>query len=100
MARLMKIILSKHLKVRIKERFFPSDYPEKIFKNPDKVYKDTVTGSFIAIKSLVYARKLRKISIAYILDGEDVKILTIHPEKGNEIKNRIKKGRYVKPKKV
>ena len=92
----MKVIYTLHLKLRIKERKFPYDFPKKIYNNPDTIFFDNLTKSRIAVKKLLYAGKLRKISIAYIFDGLDVKIKTIHPENNTEISNRVSTGRWTK----
>lgn len=94
------IIYSDHLKLKLKLRNFPYNYPKLIYNTPEFVFKDTRTGSFISVSTLFYNGKLRKISIAYIFDEDNVKIKTIHPESDVEINNRIKKGRYEKAKKV
>jgi hypothetical protein len=91
----VSIIYTPHLKLRIKERKFPYDFPKKIYTSPEAKFFDNLTKSYIAVKTLFYAGKLRKISIAYIFDGLDVKIKTIHPEKESEISNRVKICRWM-----
>ena len=71
-------------------------YPSLVYLEADEKYIDTIRNSQIAIKKLPYAGKKRKIMIAYIIEGEDVKIKTIYPEKEEDIKKRVKNGRWIK----
>ena len=92
----MAIIYSPHLNTRLTERKFPQDYPKIIYNNPEQCYYDKDQQSYIAVKTLFYYGRLRKICIAYTFDGLDVKIKTIHPEKDIAIKNRVASGRWAK----
>ena len=92
----MAIIYTEHLKDRLKERCFPEDYPRKICKDPEVTYFDSATESCVAIKTLSYGGKLRKIAIFYINEGLDVKIKTIHVEDEKEIRKRVENKRYRK----
>ncbi len=92
----MAITYTPHLKKRIGERKFPYDYPKKIYEEMEENYKDVLQNSYIAIKKLLYAGRIRKIMIAYTFDEDDVKIITIHPENNVEIKNRVENGRWIK----
>ena len=92
----MVLEYTPHLENRLKERRFPNDYPKKIFLKAEENYIDISQNSYIAIKKLRYAGKDQKIMIAYPIDKNSVKIITIHPEKDSEINNRIKNGRWIK----
>lgn len=92
----MAIILSNHLKTRLTLRKFPQTYPKTIYNTPEQRYYDKDQQSYIAIKTLFYYGKQRKICIAYTFDGLNVKIKTIHPEKTTTINNRVAKGRWKK----
>lgn len=92
----MKIIYSNHLEMRIKERGFPHEYPNTIYNDPDEKYFDNINNSYIAIKTMLYFKKMRKISIAYIFIEQDVKIKTIHTEETSKINYKLRTGRYIK----
>lgn len=92
----MKIILKPHLKIRLKQRQIPQNYPTKILTKPDERYFDTLSGRQIAIRKLKYKDKLRPMMVAYDIIEKDLQIITMHPENNREIENRIKKGRWIK----
>jgi len=56
----MKIVLQPHLKLRLKERLIPEDFPARILKRPDGKYIDQITGHQIAFRTLSYNQKLRR----------------------------------------
>ncbi len=91
----MKVIYRPHLKRRIKERGFPEDYPRKIFAKAKQHFQDTETGHHIAITKLKYAGKARSLVISYDIIDSNIEIITIHPILSQEIKNRIKTGRWI-----
>lgn len=92
----MKVIFKSHLKNRLKQRQIPLDYPRKILDKPDQRYLDTPKGRHIAIRRLKYKNKMRPMMVAYDIIGQDLEIITIHPENSKQIENRIKSGRWIK----
>lgn len=90
------IIYTEHLKLRLKIRKIPYEYPEIIFNNPEQKFFDKVEETYIAIKKLVYNRKERNMMIAYEKNGNDVEIVTIHPIREEKIINRTISGRWIK----
>ena len=91
-----KIYCTGHLKLRLKIRKIPEDYPQKIYKEPEKKFFDNVEGTHIAIKKLEYNKKIRNIMIAYEEKKGDIEIITIHPITEEKIINRIISGRWIK----
>lgn len=85
-----------HLKVRLKARNIPEDYPEKIYKNPERKFFDRVEGNSIAVKKLQYNNKERNMMIAYEEKAEEVEIVTIHPITEEQIIKRIMNRRWIK----
>ncbi len=57
---------------------------------------DNKTGYSIAVLKVSLYDKERDVMVAYIHEGEDVKLLTIHPLKEGQRENRIKTGRWRK----
>ena len=92
----MEIIYTNHLKLRLKVREIPEDYPKLIYKNPEKKFFDNVEEAYISIKKLKYNNKLRNMMIAYEIKDEKIEIITIHPISDEKIKNRILTGRWIK----
>lgn len=95
----MKILLRPHLKIRLKERNIPQNYPGKIVSNPDEKYFDTATNHQIAVKRLGYNGRLRPMAVAYDIIEEDLQIITIHPTTDQEIKNKLERKRWLKDEK-
>lgn len=85
-----------HLKLRLKIRNFPEDYPKLIYQNPEKKFFDQIERNKIAIKRLKYNNKLREIMIAYTEENGEIDIVTIHPISEEKISNRIISGRWIK----
>lgn len=96
----MKIIYRPHLKRRIKERKIPNDYPKKIYLKSKQKYFDSQTSHHIAVSSLLYAGKLRNMTISYDIIDEQIEIITIHPISDKEISDKIKSGRWTKDEKT
>lgn len=92
----MKIALSSHLKIRLKERLIPTSYPQKILSSPDAQYQDAITGHYIATRSLKYNEKVRPMVIAYDIIGKEIQVVTIYPTTHTEIANRVKNTRWIK----
>jgi len=72
----MRIVLSEHLKLRLKVRKIPKDLPEKIYREAEARYFDNQTLYKIAVLTAKYAGKERKM----VTD--------------KEIKNRLASGRW------
>lgn len=91
-----EIEYSEHLKFRLKIREIPENLPEKIYRQADERYIDTLTSYNIALKYEKYKGKERPIVVVYEKIVEKVIIITIHPSDEYEIENRIKRGRWKK----
>lgn len=92
----MEIILTDHLKLRLKVRKIPREYPELIYNNAEQRYYDVLEKTVIAIKKLKYNNKIRNMMIAYEEKNNKVEIITIHPISEEKIVNRIIRGRWIK----
>ncbi len=95
MIKKMKILLSSHVKLRFKERRISPSYPEKVISSPDKIYVDNVTGYQIAIKKLLYNKRIRPMVVVYDIIGEEIHVITIYPATDSEITNKVKKRRWL-----
>ena len=92
----MKVLLSSHLKIRLKERKIPRNYPSQILARPDAQFIDTVTNHRVAVKDLKYNLKSRPMVVVYDIIGLEFQVITIHPITNKEIGNKIKRGRWIK----
>lgn len=92
----MQIKYSKHIETRLALRKFEYDLPKRIYEDAEERFIDTETGHTIAVKKAVIYGKERDIMVAYKHEGEDVKLLTIHPLKEGQRENRIQSGRWRK----
>lgn len=91
----MKIVLSSHLKIRLRERKIPQGYPEKILKEPDNKFHDSITLHKVAVRKLRYGGRARPMAIAYDIIGSDLQVITVFPTTDREIENRIESGRWI-----
>ena len=92
----MKIVLRPHLKLRLRERKIPLNYPGKITKEADQIYFDNSTGHNIAVKNLEYNGKVRPMITAYDIIGIEIQIITVHPSTDKEIDNKLVRKRWSK----
>lgn len=90
------IVYTDHLKLRLKIRNIPYNYPNIIFNEPEQEFFDRVEENYIAIKKLKYNNKERNMMIAYEKKGTDVEIITIHPIDEEKIINRTMSKRWIK----
>lgn len=90
----MKIVYRSHLLIRLRERKIPDNYPRLIARDPDLRLFDVITKHVIAVKKLLYLRKMRSMVIAYDIIKGRIEIITIHPISESEIQNKIKSKRW------
>lgn len=82
------------MKIRLKERKIPQDYPNQIVFKPDNLFIDNETNHKIAIKKLLYNNKWRPMVVVYDIIELQVQIITIYPTTEQEINKRINRGRW------
>lgn len=87
---------TEHLKLRLKVRKIPEEYPQKIYESPEQKFFDNAEKTFIAIKKLHYNKKMRNMMIAYEEKEGKIEIVTIHPITDEKIINRIMSKRWTK----
>ena len=75
----MAIEYSKHLEQRLILRKIDYDLPKKVFEESEERHFDEETKHFIAIKEIKLYNKIREVMVAYIIEHEKIKLLTIHP---------------------
>jgi len=92
----VQIKYSRHIETRLALRKIEREMPRRIYENAPERFIDTETGHTIAVMKAALYDKERDIMVAYRQEGEDIKLLTIHPLKEGQKENRIQSGRWRK----
>jgi hypothetical protein len=90
----MTVEYTNHLRDRLALRGIDYDLPEMIYIKSKERYYDVETGHSIAVMNVRMYGKNRECLVAYVHDGETVKLLTIHPLKDGQKDNRLQTGRW------
>ena len=72
------------------------DLPKKIFDRSDERYMDQETKHFIATMEVELYNKPREVMVAYVIEKNTARLLTIHPLKEGQKENRLNSGRWRK----
>jgi len=72
------------------------DLPKRIVEQTEERYYDNATGYFVAIMKTELYNKTKEVMVAYVIEEDCLKLLTIHPLKERQKKNRIRSGRWRK----
>lgn len=92
----MLIKYSKHLEQRLLLRKIDYDLPKRIFEQSNERYVDEETGHFIATMEIELYNRLKEVMVAYVVEQDTVKLLTIHPLKEGQKENRVRSDRWRK----
>jgi hypothetical protein len=87
---------SKHLEQRLLLRKIDYDLPKRIFEQSNERYVDEETGHFIATMEIELYNRLKEVMVAYVVEQDTVKLLTIHPLKEGQKENRVRSDRWRK----
>lgn len=90
----MKLILTDHLKSRLKLRGINDKAVDNIFKKAEEFYWDNLRNHHVIVSKITYKGKLRKVLAAYDIIKGRTEVVTTHPITDNEIKNRLISGRW------
>jgi len=90
----MKIKYSEHIKNRLELRRIEHELPKNVFEQAKERYYDKETGHLIAVMNVDLYDKNRDIMVAYIIQEDCAKLLTIHPLREGQKENRINTGRW------
>ena len=77
-------------------RRLPPELPEKIFREAQERFFDTLTGHRVAVMKIPLQGKNREVMLAFEQKKDEVVLITIHPLKRRQKKNRIRSGRWQK----
>lgn len=89
----MKAEYSKHLLQRLVLRKIDYELPRTIFEQSVEHYQDKETRHRIATMAADLYGESREVMVAYVIEDECAKLLTIHPLKEGQKESRIVSGR-------
>lgn len=89
-----KIIVTTHLKTRLKQRGISTKIIKEIFDQSLENYWDNLRNHHIVIGRVNYQEKYRKVLAAYDKIENIKEVITIHPITDEQIKNRLASGRW------
>lgn len=101
----MRVVLTNHLKTRLKQRKIPIKTVKEVLKRDQENYWDNLRNHNIVVGKVNYQGKIKKALVAYdkiILPFAGKKrkitnileIITIHPVTDEQIKQRLVSGRW------
>jgi hypothetical protein len=90
----VRVVYTDHLKLRLRARRIPAKMPERIHRKAKERYYNHATFRHIAVMSVIYHRRRRKMMIAYDEFPDRVEIVTIHPIESGQIRERVLAGRW------
>ncbi len=90
----MHVVYTDHLKPRLRVRRIPAEMPERIYREAEERYYNHATFRHVAVMSVTYHRRRRKMMIAYDEFPDYVEIMTIHPIESRQISERVLAGRW------
>ncbi len=90
----MQIKHSEHIKNRLDLRRIENDLPKRVFEEAEERYFDTITGHLIAVMKVDLYNKNREVMVAYVIEKDCAKLLTIHPLKQGQKESRVNTGRW------
>jgi len=70
------------------------DLPRIIFEQYNERYFDIDTGHSIAVAKVNLYDKKRDVMVAYVMEENYARLLTIHPLKEGQKENRVNTGRW------
>jgi len=70
------------------------DLPRRIIEQSRERYFDKETGHLIATIRVNLYNRIGEVMIAYVIKGDCVTLLTIHPLKASQKENRLQTGRW------
>lgn len=91
----MLITITDHAKFRCEQREITESTVRKIVKSPERLYLDSKSNHFIAIRREKYYQETMPIAVSFDNTEKGIKIVSVFPEGENEIQNRLERKRYV-----
>ncbi len=92
----MDVVYSKHFVIRKELRDIPDGMAEAVFTPPNEFYRDVRTDYLIAVKRLKFQGAERDMALTCTIYEGKILLITLHPLKDGQIKNRVRSGRWIK----
>ncbi|MBI5695757.1 MAG: hypothetical protein HZC51_08475 [Nitrospirae bacterium] len=92
----MEVVYSEHIKNRLLLRNIDHDLPRQIYELATDRFVDSDTEHLIATMKAELNGKIRDVMVAYVIEDDCAKLLTIHPLKEGQKEGRIETGRWRK----
>jgi len=90
----VRVVYTDHLKLRLRVRRIPREIPKRIYREAEERYYNHSTFRHVAVMSVTYHHRRRKMMIAYDEFPDHVEIVTIHPIENHQISERVLAGRW------
>ena len=90
----MEVIYSRHLQFRMQMRGIPEKMPERIYRESQQRYYNHHTLRRVAVMEVQHNRRRTLMMIAYDQFAEHADLLTIHPITKDQIRERLRTGRW------
>ena len=91
-----RICYTQHLKNRMRLREIPDHLPEEIYEFAEERYYDNEMEYGIAIKRIDFKGRQREMIVVYEETDDEINLVTVHPIKPNEKRNRLRSKRWRK----
>ena len=90
-----EIRYSPHFNYRHTRRLFPEGSGEAVLQNADAHYYDTLRRRFVAVKRMFVLGAERNVALAYEIEDNITRLVTILPLKEGQQRNRMQRVRWV-----
>lgn len=96
----MRIVYTKHLRLRLKVRLIPFNLPRIVVSEADEFFFDRITETYIAIKKFPRMQLPNEYMVAFGIVGNNCHMITIHPLRFRQKANRIVSKRWQRIKRI
>ena len=84
-----------HYAETLGERPFLEGFAETVLQNADAYYYDMLRRRFVAVKRMFVLGAERDVAVAYEIEDNITRVVTILPLKEGQRQNRMQRGRWV-----
>lgn len=84
-----------HYAERVGERPYLESFAETVLQDADAYYYDTLRHRFVAVKRIYVLGAERDVALAYEIEDNATRMVTIHLIKEGQQQNRTQSGRWV-----
>lgn len=91
----MEIDYTVYLRLRLKHRDIPKEWPKEIIEEAETCYWDVQESHYIAVGQRYYKGKMREMMVIFDRRGDRVEAISISPLGAGQKEKRIKSGRWI-----